>query len=179
MKKLGFIGFGNMGKAIAFPIKEKFTIYIFDPFVKKSENYIFLDSLEALFEAVDTILLCVKPAQVPSVLHQLSRPMNIISIAAGVSIQSIRENSPEGSKIIRVMPNLAVQVAEGASAYYGEESLYPLVEEIFSSSGISLSLTSESLMDAVTGLSGSGPAFVFSFIHSLAEGGVKCGLTYP
>jgi pyrroline-5-carboxylate reductase len=90
----------------------------------------------------------------------------------------MRSNLPDGSLIIRTMPNLPLMVGEGCLGYYGDEKLYPALEEIFQEMGMIKRLSNEKLLDAVTGLSGSGPAFVFSFLHAMAEGGVKSGLTY-
>ena len=103
----------------------------------------------------------------------------IISIAAGIPIQSIEEQLGKETRIIRAMPNTpalvgagAAAVAKGAAASGAD---LELATAIFGSVGLSVTIE-ESLMDAVTGLSGSGPAYVFMIIDALAEGGVLMGL---
>lgn len=90
----------------------------------------------------------------------------------------MRNSSPKGSSIVRIMPNLPILVEKGALGYFGDPELYATVREIFSPISYCLEVSKEELLDSVTGLSGSGPAYVFRFIQSLAEGGVASGLTY-
>ena len=110
----------------------------------------------------------------------------IISIAAGLSVEALQKMAEEGrdsqdltTKIIRVMPNTPAMVGEGMSALcrnkYVTEEEFQFVMKIFSGIG-SAEEVDESLMDAVTGVSGSGPAYVYLFIEALADGGVLAGL---
>jgi pyrroline-5-carboxylate reductase len=137
----------------------------------------------------EVLILSVKPADIPGLLDDTVVPAAreqgldflTISVAAGVTIRSIREKLGDGARICRVMPNTPVLIGEGMSAYSLSDSCSPadagLVERIFSACGRVVGVD-ENLMDAVTGLSGSGPAFVYSFIEALAEGGVSSGLSY-
>jgi pyrroline-5-carboxylate reductase len=104
----------------------------------------------------------------------------VISIAAGIPISRFLEKFSEKAKIIRVMPNTPCLVGSGASALCSskdtEEDDISIALELFSSVGI-VERVPESLMDAVTGLSGSGPAYVFQFIEALSDAGVRVGLT--
>ncbi len=177
MNRIGIIGMGNMGSAIFQSLESRFETYVYDPY-KQAEGKLQVESIAMLAEKAEIIILCVKPDKISEVLKEIKSPKTIISIAAGISISALRESSVPGSKIVRVMPNLPLTVGEGCIAYFGEKELYPVVMEIFRNSGIVIELGSEKNIDAITGLSGSGPAFVFTFIHSLAEGGVKSGLTY-
>ncbi|MCB1180133.1 MAG: pyrroline-5-carboxylate reductase [Leptospiraceae bacterium] len=178
-KKIGIVGIGNMGFAIFNSIKEKHQITIYDPY-KKNEypNLPFTNEIKDLEESSEIILLCVKPDQIKEVLSQFTKPLKFISIAAGITVSYLKEKAPVGSQFIRLMPNLPLLVNEGAMDYIGDKELYPDLISIFGNLGILLEVPKESLMDSVTGLAGSGPAFVFSFIHSLAEGGVKNGLKF-
>lgn len=132
---------------------------------------------------VDVLILAVKPHIVPIVLKELHthiKPTHlIISIAAGVPIASIEALLPEKSKIVRVMPNTPSLVGAGAAGYamgqYGKQADAALVEKIFQCVGVAVKV-GENLLDAVTGVSGSGPAYIFILIEALADGGVRAGL---
>lgn len=138
-----------------------------------------------VFEKCKIIILAVKPQTMKSLLEDcLSKVTNdhmLVSIAAGLPIsfyESCLEN--KGLKIIRVMPNTPALVLEGASALsknvnVTEEELR-IAEEIFLAVG-EVVILDEVHLDAVTGLSGSGPAYVFSFVEALVDAGVKAGLT--
>ncbi|MDX1959107.1 MAG: pyrroline-5-carboxylate reductase [Leptospiraceae bacterium] len=179
-KKLAIIGLGNMGKSIFHFIQHEFKIVVYDPFYTLEKDRIdFVGSLKEATEFTNTILLCVKPDQItPTLTECASKPINVLSIAAGITIEKMQLVSHKETKIVRLMPNLPLVIGEAAIGYYGDKSLHTLVEEIFSRMGKLVLLSNEKLMNAVTGLSGSGPAFVFSFIQALAEGGVKSGLPY-
>ena len=115
-----------------------------------------------------------------SLLKYYSEEQIVISIAAGIPISRFLEKFSEKAKIIRVMPNTPCLVGSGASALCSskdtEEEDISIALELFSSVGI-VERVPESLMDAVTGLSGSGPAYVFQFIEALSDAGVRVGLT--
>jgi len=103
----------------------------------------------------------------------------VISIAAGVTLTTLEKNLP-GRRVIRVMPNTPCLVGEAASGFalgkLANDSDRDIVKTIFGSVGIAMEV-SEHLLDAVTGLSGSGPAYVFQFIEALSDGGVRSGLS--
>jgi len=134
----------------------------------------------------DAVVLAVKPADIAGVLDMLAhvpQEMNFltISIAAGISIQSIKEKLHNGARVCRCMPNTPVLIGEGMCAYSLSQNCTPedttRIEYIFSACGKVINVP-ENQIDSITGLSGSGPAFVYSFIEALTEGGVNAGLSY-
>lgn len=141
-------------------------------------------SLAAVVEAADRLLLCVRPQDVPRVLDGIVAtargPVSLVSIAAGITTAALEHGLPAGSRVIRCMPNTPALVDKGAAAFcagcHAEPDDLAFAKRLLGSVGLALEV-SESLMDTVTGLSGSGPAFVFLMIEALADGGVNCGLT--
>jgi len=133
--------------------------------------------------SADVIILAVKPQIIATVLKSIKPEITeehlVISVAAGVRIRQIEENLPAGAHLIRVMPNIACTVRQAISAICaGTEAIESDIEiarTIFGSVGRVVTVP-ESMMDAVTGLGGSGPAFVFQAIEALADGGVHEGL---
>lgn len=129
------------------------------------------------------IVLAVKPNIVSSVLREVRPAVSadklIISIAAGIPLSAIEQHLPTGSRVIRVMPNTPALVLAAASVLAPGQAVKEgdteLVLELLKCIGIA-EPGSEKLLDAVTGLSGSGPAYAFAAIESLADGGVKMGL---
>jgi len=129
------------------------------------------------------LLLAVKPDQVGNVLNEIREDITgkhlIISIAAGVPLAKLEHALPAGTRIIRVMPNTPALVGASATAFaLGKSALgqdAAVAQELFSSVGDAYQLK-ESLLDAVTGLSGSGPAYVYLVIEALSDGGVASGL---
>lgn len=177
---IGIAGCGNMGGAIYLSLKKRYPTQVlgYDPYMTSNKKIELVSSWEEFISKSEVIIVCVKPGKVSELLKQIQTPKKIISVAAGIGTQAIRKDLPSGSQVVRVMPNLPLLVSEGAIGYYGDKALYETVSEIFQSLGHSVELGSESLIDAVTGLSGSGPAYVFKFIQALAEGGVLSGLGY-
>jgi pyrroline-5-carboxylate reductase len=130
----------------------------------------------------DIVLLAVKPQMLTPVLQEIGGELHrvlVISIAAGVTIQTIMNQAPGAGRIVRAMPNMPALVGEGMTAVSWNGSLpqddQEVVRAVFQSVGRVMSME-ERLMNAVTGLSGSGPAYVFQAIEALADGGVKMGL---
>jgi pyrroline-5-carboxylate reductase len=132
----------------------------------------------------DIVILAVKPQIMKEVLEEIGKYLDfsklIISIAAGVPLEAIETLVKKELKLIRVMPNICVSVREGVSAIAGgkhtsKEDLL-MAKAIFDSVGKSLFIE-EYLLDAVTGLSGSGPAYIFLIIDALADAGVKVGIS--
>lgn len=177
MKKVGIIGLGNMGYPIYQSIRSQFEVLCYDPYSKR-KDISFESDLFRLEEKAEILIICVKPDKILEILKSLTQPKKIISIAAGITLSKLKENAPLKSNIVRIMPNLPLQIREGCMGYIGDSVMYPEVISIFEKLGLLLELSSENAIDAFTGLAGSGPAYVFSFIQALAEGGVKSGLSY-
>ena len=193
-KKVGFVGAGNMGEALIKGLVESNlvpaeSIHATDVRLERLRE---LDrqygiqvasSNEALVKQCDIVILAVKPQIMEPVLTEIAAAVTrrklLISIAAGVSTAKIRAALGRDARLIRVMPNTPALVLEGVTAVAKAEGLEPgdldIAGEIFSAVGRVVTLD-ESLMDAVTGLSGSGPAYIAVVIESLADGGVKMGL---
>jgi len=193
-QKIGFVGAGNMGEAM---IKGLLTanlvppeaVYATDVRLERLKEIdrqygirIAADNPE-LVRHVDVVIMAVKPQIIERVLrevaHALTRRKLMISIAAGVSTAKLRTIVGKDARLIRVMPNTPALVLAGVTAIAKAEGLEPgdldTAREIFSAVGRVVVLE-EGLLDAVTGLSGSGPAYVALVIESLADGGVKMGL---
>ena len=132
-------------------------------------------------KAKSAVILAVKPHIVPLVCKDIMTVESeavIISIAAGVSIETLESLLP-GRRVVRVMPNTPCLVGEGAAGFAlgstATEADRQLVETIFGACGVACEMK-EILLNTVTGLSGSGPAYVFQFIEALSDGGVRAGL---
>ncbi len=129
------------------------------------------------------LVLAVKPDQVAGVLAEIRGALTekhlLLSIAAGVPLAKLEAGLAPGARVVRVMPNTPALVGASASAYAlgkaatAEDGV--LAQRLLSSVGVAFSVK-ESLLDAVTGLSGSGPAYVYMFIEALSDGGVAAGL---
>ncbi len=141
-------------------------------------------SMTALVAEAEAILLATKPQGMKSVLTELSAALGeksclVISIAAGVSLQTLETGLPPQSRVVRVMPNTPALVGKGAAALaFGTRATKADAEwtqQLLSGVGLAVSVH-EGLLDVVTGLSGSGPAYVFLMIEALADGAVKNGL---
>lgn len=185
-----FIGVGNMGQAIASQVIRKKifdtkNIFLYDKDTAKTKKGLLkqAQTLEELSDLskFDIIFLAVKPNQINDVLKNLEikKDTLIISIAAGFQIAQIQKNLTAEQPIIRVMPNMNAMINRGISALsvnsFVDDKQKQTAHSILSSVGKVLEVK-EDLLDAVTGLSGSGPAYVFMFIQSLADGGVKMGI---
>ncbi len=191
---LGFIGAGRMATALARGFLEarlcaRDRITASDPLPAARQQFaettgcaVLVDNAE-LVRASNVVFLAVKPQQVPGVLAPIKgefAPRHlVISIAAGVTTGGIAAVLGPGPRIIRVMPNTPCLVGQSASAYCLGSSATAddgtLVAELLKSVGIAFELP-ETHLDAVTGLSGSGPAFVYLVTEALSDGGVRMGL---
>jgi pyrroline-5-carboxylate reductase len=131
----------------------------------------------------DVIILCVKPQVMDEVLKEiesgLSEKQLVISIAAGISIKGIQAKIGQAIPLVRAMPNTPAVIQEGVTALSGCRGLptehLNFAQSLFESVG-KVVVVDESLMDAVTGLSGSGPAYVYLAIEALIDGGVRVGI---
>lgn len=191
---LGFVGSGRMATAlgrgcVASGLVDGQQVLAVDPnetalqqFSEQVSGSQAVNDLAALIAKSDVVMLAVKPQVMPDVLKQIAPHANerhlFVSIAAGITSSTLAAGLPVG-KIIRVMPNTPCLVGMGASCYSlardANESDGQLVAQILGSVG-SATEVEEPLLDAVTGLSGSGPAFVYAMIEALAHGGTQMGL---
>jgi len=192
--RFGVIGVGNMGAAIIRGVAKKLLsseqIFVTDVDPQKVDELRTelgvnaFDTVGQLVENVDTILYSAKPNNAAKVFKQareLVKPSQLlISIAAGIPIAQLESYFAESIPVIRVMPNIAVTVGSGVAAIspgsYADENHLAKSQAIFNAVGSSL-IIEEKQLDAVTGLSGSGPAFVFVFIEALIDAGVHVGLS--
>ncbi len=137
----------------------------------------------ALIKQADVVILAVKPQIIAQVLHEVAPAVTskklVVSLAAGVPTATLRALLPKGVRLIRTMPNTPALVLEGATAIAKADGLEPgdleTARQIFEAVG-KVVVLEEELLDAVTGLSGSGPAYIALVIEALADGGVKVGL---
>jgi len=139
-------------------------------------------SPKALVQQADTIVLGTKPADSIQVLREVRQFLEgklLISVATGLTLQTLQDAAGYRTRVIRAVPNTPSLVKKGATAYALGEHALPgdaqIAENLFAAVGLVFRLR-ESVLDAVTGLSGSGPAYVFTFIEALADGGVMMGL---
>ncbi len=196
MKKIGFVGAGNMGEALA---KGLLTSGVFtsDQIIMSDviqERLHLLSSLygvkttlknKEVVKSSDLIVLALKPNMIGRVISEIKGGLTskkvLISIAAGITTSYISEAIKKKMKIVRVMPNTPALVLTGASVLYFNSQINQKekdsIRRIFESVGTVDVVEHEDLLDAVTGLSGSGPAYVAMFIEALSDGGVKMGLT--
>jgi pyrroline-5-carboxylate reductase len=178
MLKVGILGLGNMGYAIYNGLKVKTQILAFD-IEQKYEEVNWVESAGELISKSDIIILCVKPNQVEESCREIPENKVVLSIAAGISLSKLKIYLSDKTKIARLMPNLPLQVGVGAIGFVTNHNFVDdIVYSLFQDFSLIIKVKDEDQMDAITGLSGSGPAFVFSFLHAMAEGGVKCGLSY-
>ncbi|MEK7286666.1 MAG: pyrroline-5-carboxylate reductase [Nitrospirota bacterium] len=192
-KKIAFLGAGNMSEAIIkgiltaalFPAKDIIAADISNErLLILAERYA-IQSARSNQEAAqmgNIIIIGVKPSIVEPLLDQVGPFLKgklVISVAAGVPILRLMEKLNSSASVIRVMPNAAALVLAGAAVLSLGDNVTPAQLEdarsIFGAIGKTWVLE-ESLLDAVTGLSGSGPAFVMVMIEAMAQGGVQCGL---
>lgn len=142
-----------------------------------------VDNNEQVLATADLLILAVKPQVMPDVLSQLAGDVEsrhlLVSIAAGITLEKMAASLPAGTRTIRIMPNTPCLVGFGASCYSlgatasAEDG--QMVKQILQSVGQAFEVKEE-MLDAVTGLSGSGPAFVYTMIEALATGGTQQGL---
>lgn len=192
-KCIGFVGVGVMGQAIIKSLLAKSAtadqICITDKVLEKAEEVssnlkVSLKSISEIGQKCEVILLAVKPQDLAKVLSELKTNIKadclVISIAAGKTIKFIEENLGSKNPVIRVMPNTPALIGKGVSAIaagtYANEEHLEISNEIFASTGLVIQIPEDKL-NAVTALSGSGPAYFFNFIEAMVNAGVELGLT--
>lgn len=190
--KIGFIGCGNMGSALARSICEipQTKVYISDSNTDKAKEFcsangaVLSDNVQICNEC-ELIFLAVKPNALPVLLPALSSALSqnkngaIVSMAAGQSIAKIEELIGFPYPIIRIMPNTPAAVGKAMITWCKNALVTDACAEKFTnalSSAGKLDFIDERLIDAASAVAGCGPAFVYMFIEALADGGVECGL---
>jgi pyrroline-5-carboxylate reductase len=195
-KHIGIIGTGNMGEALISGLIGSAS--------SKPKNIICTDVRETILDAIrekygvqtttnnldavadsDIVIYAVKPQIMAAVLNETAKKLDmsklIISIAAGVPMEAIESCLNKKLRLIRVMPNIAAAVKEAATAIaagkHASEDDIKLAMTIFNSIGKTVFIPENYLMDAITGLSGSGPAYIFLIVEAMADAGVKVGLS--
>jgi pyrroline-5-carboxylate reductase len=193
--KLGVIGCGKMGTAliqgaIRAGVVATGDVIGCDPYEKSRETFAqatgatVTASPTDVAAACEVILLCTKPHDISGALSDVTKsaagqPRLVISIAAGVTLSALEAAASENFRIIRAMPNTPAFVGCGAAGYClgtratAEDAA--TAQNLLGAVGLAVQVP-ERLMDAVTGLSGSGPAYVYVIIDALADGGVRAGI---
>ncbi len=194
LEKVGVIGVGKMGEALVSGLlrSSKYTssdIYVYDvipdrlSYMQSKYGVQILDSIADVVSAADIITLVVKPQDLLNVTQELNKTnlkgKIVLSLAAGINTAYLSNNLQKYTEIVRCMPNLACAVGEGMICVTraqgtSQESL-DRVTKILNLTGRAVQLD-EKYLDAATGLSGSGPAYVYTFIEALADAGVRLGL---
>lgn len=194
MKKIGFLGCGNMGGALAKAAIKSVgaeNIFVFDVDSKKIRDFadetdVNIADAEYIVLNCDYIFLGVKPQilgtlfeKIAPVIDERTTDFTLVSMAAGVSTESIVEMAAVDCPVIRIMPNMPVSVGAGMILYTANEFVSKEEVEDFCDvmkyAGV-LDEIPEDKIDAASCVSGCGPAFVFMFCEALADGAVECGL---
>jgi pyrroline-5-carboxylate reductase len=196
-QRIGFLGAGAMGEALAGGLAAagvpRARIRMADPDAARLDAVSLALGVEtggdnaAVVRASDVVVLAVKPGLVARVLREVGQSLGDdaarplwVSIAAGVSIAQLEAALPRGARVVRAMPNTPALVREGATAWTANAAATDadraIAQALFASAGYAWAAPDESLLDAVTGLSGSGPAYVFVLLEALSDAGVRVGL---
>ncbi len=195
--QVGFIGGGNMAEALLKGLLQGKTLSagqcrVVDvlqdrlAYLKKTYGVQTASTAGPVVGPSRVVILAVKPQQIPKALKALvplwSPEKLLVSIAAGITLDQLARPFPSPPRLVRVMPNTPALVKAGISALCRNETAreddFQLAESLFKAVGETVRLD-ESLFDAVTGLSGSGPAYVFVILEALSDAGVKMGLPRP
>ncbi len=192
---IGFIGAGNMAEALIKGLLGaglgKKQLLASDhtadrvAYVHRTYGIKTTEDNGDVVKTADIVVLAVKPQILPRVLDEIAGDVTadklIVSVAAGVPIEAIEAHLHQRSRIVRAMPNTPALVQAGAAALvagaHATAADLAAVKAIFDSVGTTVVLDDEGLMDAITGLSGSGPAYIFVIIDALADAGVRVGLS--
>jgi pyrroline-5-carboxylate reductase len=193
-ERIGFIGAGRMGSALIRSILEKRVVSSENLWVcdKIPEKLSFFSQrgvntsvkIKPMIKRVNVIFIAVKPQDICKVLENLKNEIRssqlIVSIVAGITTSFIRRELSAEIPVVRVMPNSPALIGEGISAISPSKGTnienIRIVKEILESAGEVIEVPEE-LQDAVTGLSGSGPAYIYTLLEGLIEGGIKAGLS--
>jgi pyrroline-5-carboxylate reductase len=191
-KKIGIIGCGHMGEALLRGLHQKGMtkgVIVSElradkrEYIKKNYGVEAIEDNCAVASKAQVIILAVKPQELKGVLQEIAPALDsealLISIAAGATLGAIASILAKEVRLIRAMPNIAALALASATALSPGAGVaaadLDIAREIFNAMGMTV-IIPEPLMDAVTGMSGSGPAYVSLFIEALADGGVRMGL---
>jgi pyrroline-5-carboxylate reductase len=193
-QKIAIIGVGNMGGAIAQCLLNKKVVtpkqlFLSNKYARALSHFkirgcaIFTDNAKAVSIA-DVIILAVKPQIIKEVLEEIKPVVHqrqlIISIATGTHIKTIKQCLSQNQPVIRAMPNLCATVGASVSAWIKSREIshahIHITKSIFSAIGIEIEVKKEMFLDAVTAVSGCGPAYVFYLTQLLEEGAVQLGI---
>ena len=191
---MGFLGAGQMATALAKSWTAAGLVCAgkcsaADPYAPGRETFTTSSGIPCgtsngdVVQRCSVIVLAVKPQVLPGVLKEIRPAIAphhlVISIAAGITLSQLADGLGESTRIVRVMPNTPALVGMSATAFAANSNATPadveLVSRLFGAIGVAFPVA-EKLLDAVTGLSGSGPAYVYVMIEALADGGVLAGL---
>jgi len=183
---IGLIGCGKMGSAlikgaVQASIIQPENLHLFDIHRESAQslaselNAQISPSLKEIATVADTLLLCTKPNNIPEALKAMERPQN-----SGVTLETLQQHAIPTDRIVRAMPNTPALLGKGAIGYFGNQNVTSddknQLKALFNAVGISCEVNNEDLIDAVTALSGSGPAYFYTIIESLANGAIDLGL---
>jgi pyrroline-5-carboxylate reductase len=193
-KSIGFVGAGNMAGALIKGLLLSGTVgpEQIQASDVREERLAELTAAHAIATTkdnaklaawADIVVLAVKPQVIDKVMGPIAKAIRphalVVSIAAGVPIDALESRLPPGTRVVRTMPNTAAIALAGATAIapgsHASDEDIELARQLFEATG-RVVILDESLLDAVTGLSGSGPAYIMLIIEALADGGVKVGL---
>ena len=188
--KIGFIGCGNMGGALARAVLAlgEHKVLVSDYSKEKAEQFAreygaVASTNEDIASGCDIAFIAVKPNVYPSVLPTLASHLTadtvVVSIAAGIKIETVKSLIGVDKKVIRIMPNTPVAYGEGMITWCSDSCVTAKDEQAFisiMSAAGKLDKIPESLIDAASAVAGCGPAFAYMFIDALADGAVECGL---
>jgi pyrroline-5-carboxylate reductase len=185
--RIALIGCGTMGEAILAGILKKQQCFVCEPRLErqrylKKKYRVKIGPLAEVVQVADVIVLAVKPQDFPELLAEIaSRPVKgklFISIAAGITTHFIERALKQAVRVVRVMPNLPALINEGVTGLARGKRATPkdikVAESIFRAVGATL-VVKETMMDALTAVSGSGPAYVFLFVECLIKVARKLG----
>ena len=193
--KVLVIGAGNMGLTYAegmasstYLNRKKLMVYDVSPdriiFLKKMELFDVHERLEDALPQADVVFLAVKPYHIEELFEKMRPMMNqeqiAVSLMAGVTIETIQEGLGL-EKVIRTMPNLPAQVGKGVTSFTESKDVSRvellMIRNLLDTTGESIHVQNQNFIDASTGISGSGPAYVFYFMNSMLEAALKMGFS--
>lgn len=192
--KIGIVGVGNMGYAFAEALKsidifsfENLILFEKNPTqiekIKKGHIGMHYESIGPVLSECDVVLLAVKPQAFDEAAKEMAKYMGsnqtVISIMAGVSVAALKDKLGV-DYIVRAMPNTPCQLGKGVTGYFMSENMSDekgrLVGMVLNSTGSSVKLANEDLVDTVTAISGSGPAYFYYFLKHMVDAGIEMGI---